>query len=140
MIRGVFMLFILLLIQACALHPLQGLRGAPAAGVWGVVIRDCYARVNEPLLTNEDCTMVSRCAELKARNLDGFDRYFRRTWRAIDQIAPWEGPAPHSIPISQMRLNAERAGPHAVDVFNTIMDIRHQCLIETGLRDVIDDS
>ena len=139
MMRICVIFFILFFLTGCALHPLQGLRGPASIGVGQIAMRDCFAKLDEQFDTYHVCSSLSFCAERRARGENGFERYSRRLWHIIDQISPRKRP-PYELPISAMRLNAERAGPQAVDIFNTVMNIRHQCLIETGLRDVIDDS
>ena len=60
------------------------------------------------------------------------------TFRKIRPDLP-DGRLSEMLPMSVYRARAERAGPEAVALFAVMEDVRHKCLVETGLRDLILD-
>lgn len=135
-------LFFVLLISVCAClpDPLQGLRGPVSIGVGRVVLEDCYAKLGRSSDRYENCQRLSECSETRVRGIDGFDTQNARLWAIIDQILPPDRTSENPLTISEMRSNAQQAGPRAVELFSVLYEVRNHCLMETGLRSRIDDS
>lgn len=62
-------------------------------------------------------------------------------WSLYQKINPDPPPGTYPVahPMSYYRANAKNAGPKAMELFTAMERVRNECLIETGLRDLIPD-
>ncbi len=100
------------------------------------LLTECSIKLDADPLGGPECMELNRCADNLAR---GTGLYQSRNWQMIKRIIPDTG-YPNYNTVSEMRFNAQQTGPRAVELFNTIYEIRNQCLIETGLRGRINDN
>ena len=128
-----------MLVASCELlMPANAFRAAPDSDLTGNFRTECVRSFDFSKNPNADS---GKCDELKlclTKNMNGTVLSTYNAWPVVEKIMPYSGKFP--TPIADMRSNAEKAGPKAVEMFTLIYDIRKQCIIETELDEIMADT
>lgn len=129
-------------LSGCDEGGMDAFRGAPSTDWEMQVVFQCADALGERGALTESqgraCSKLDECmfdaTRATALNLT-------TSWRTYDKIVPRKEVIDRQpFDMSVLGSRAEQAGPEARAMFATMVKIREQCLVETGLRELVSDS